>query len=331
MKTVLLAPLLAPRTRAFAVAAWVAALAALQLSRGPDAAPAPLVELESFLFGHAPEVAARVVIALEFALAAATLAAGTRFMAAATAILSAFVALSCLSRGVRVGGAVEPAIALSISLALVFYATRAVPAAATVHRRHGLGPAWTACAAILAGTVAAQVTAGIGFGLTVERSAGGADDHAGHSHAAPPAAQTVSIDLDLKPFEGRAIADSPLPGYLPELEAIVDALAPGQAAYLVFYNPNCETCHTVFEDYFQVPRAEAVVAIEIPIADGAISAATEPARPIDCPACERLALPKGPAWLIAPPMIVRIRDGAIECVADRFGGDCLTALQRPEG
>lgn len=326
------AVLLAPRTRALAVAIWLAAVAAIQLSRGADAAPAPLVELESFLFGHAPEVAARIVVALEFALAAATLAAGTRFMAAAAAILSAFVALSCLSRGVRLGGAVEPALALAVSLALVHFATRAIPAATTARRRHGLGPAWTACIAILAGTIAAQVTAGIGFGLAVERSAGdGVDDHAGHSHAVPPATQTVSIDLDLKPYEGRPIGDSPLPGYLPGLEAILDALAPGQAAYLVFYNPNCETCHTVFDDYFQIPRAEAVVAIEIPIADGAIDASTEPARPIECAACDRLVLPKGPAWLIAPPMIVRVRDGAIECVADRFGGDCLSALDRSEG
>ncbi len=324
-------PALPPRLRATATAAAIAGAALLQLHRGADAVPSPLVELESFLFGHAPEIAARVVVALECALAASILVAGTRFMAAAGAVLSAFVALACVSRGLRLGGVAEPGAMLAASIALVLVATAPLPAPrASTPRRHGLSPAWRAFAAIVAGTVAARTTASLPFGFSVADllvpNDHARNDHAGHDHASETP-RTISIDLDLKPFEGRPLRDTPLLGYMPDLERSLEALAPGQAAYLVFYNPSCETCHTVFDTYFRIPRAEAVLAIEIPLADGAISAASEPPRPVDCPTCELLSLPAGPAWLIAPPMVVRVRDGLIECVADRLGGDCLTVLE----
>ncbi|MFM7134591.1 MAG: hypothetical protein ACKO0W_09775, partial [Planctomycetota bacterium] len=138
--------------------------------------------------------------------------------------------------------------------------------------------------------------------------------------AEAPAQTTASVDLDMRPYIGKALLDTPLPGYLPGLADLVGT----NDAFLVFYNPSCETCHTVFREHFNLPRAAVVVAIEIPQADGAIAAAGDGIEDIECAQCERLTLPQGPNWMIAPPMTVRIRGGAIECVADRFGGDCFS-------
>ena len=69
---------------------------------------------------------------------------------------------------------------------------------------------------------------------------------------------------------------------------------------------------------------ERVVAIEIPLADNATSAAAaEYHGPIECPSCEFDMLPPGPLWLVAPPMTVKVERGVVTCVADRFGGDCV--------
>lgn len=292
-----------PRAASAAVAALLVTMALVQLRGGPDSTPDPVREILIATTGHEPAVAARVLIALEFGLAAAVLAAGARVLAVGSAVIVAFVALSCASRGLRTGGLATPLVALVAAGAVAWWAARTTRAPRALSRR-GLSYAWTALAGIAAGTLASASTAALDF----------------TKPAAKPGPAVRSIDLDLKPYVDRLFDDTPLLAYMPALR---DFVSEG-TAFVVFYNPSCETCHTLFEDHFMVPRPEKVVAVEIPLGVDAVSAAREAPRPLECFDCVKLSLEPGPNWIIAAPMTAKFVDGKLVCVADRFGGDCLT-------
>lgn len=292
-----------PRFAATVVAALLATAGVVQLRLGVESTPDPLRELLQALTGHDAGVTSRLLIAIEFGLAAAVLACGNRFLAVFASATAAFVALACVSRAVRAGGLGWPLVSLAISVALLWLAARTTPRAPS-HGRRGLSPAWTALLAIVAGTVAAQWTSAAGFTQPPAKSG--------------PAIR--SIDLDMKPYVGRMFDDTPLMAYMPTLREFVEK----GTAFVVFYNPACETCHTLFEEHFLVPRPETVVAVEIPLGVDAVSAAREAPRPIECFDCVRLSLEPGPNWVVASPMTLKFEDGKLVCAADRFGGDCLT-------
>lgn len=293
-----------PRTLSLLVALLLAALAVVQLRLGEQSVPAPLVEMSVWLFGWTPEAAARFVVALELSLAAAVVVAGTRWLASALLVMVAFVALACVSAGIRTNGWVGDAVVLLIALGGLWLASRAHEPAAS--RRRGLSPAWVALLALAAGTVTARISSAIDFSRAAESEV-------------EAKARINSIDLDLKPFVGRAIGDSPIATYLPRLAAeLGDA-----TTYIVFYNPRCDACHSLFEAHFAQPRLERVIAVEIPPAADAVLVEADHQGPIECPTCEFETLPPGPLWLIAPPMTVKVERGVIVCVADRFGGDCI--------
>ena len=295
-----------PRVVALAIAASLVTAAVVQLRGGPEATPDPVRELLVATTGHDPAVAARLLIALEFGFAAAVVAAGTRVLSVAVSAAAAFVALSCVSRALRAGGIGLPLAALVASCALLWWSTRTVSLPRASARR-GLSAGWTALGAIAAGTLASAWTASAGFAKPPEKAA--------------PAAR--SIDLDLKPYVGRMFDDTPLLAYMPALREFVSE----GTAFVVFYNPSCETCHTLFEDHFMGPRPEKVVAVEIPLGVDAVSAAREEPRPLECYDCVKLSLEPGPNWVIAAPMTVKFENGKLVCAADRFGGDCLTVEQ----
>ena len=173
--------------------------------------------------------------------------------------------------------------------------------------RRGLSPAWSALAAIAAGTAASHLSARADF-----RS-----DHT--ISAAEAKAHAMSIDLDMKGYIGKRMSESPLGTYLP---TVVERIG-NQTAFIVFYNPFCDACHTIFESDFSAPRLEMVFAIEVPPVKDAIIISQEDLGPIDCPQCVFDTLPPGPLWLVTPPMTVKVEQGVITCVADRFGGDCV--------
>ena len=297
-----------PRVASLALAAFLVALAVAQLRLGSDSTPAPLRELLAWAFGYTPELAARLIVAIELAAAAAVLVAGTRFLAVVVAGATAFFSLACVSRAVTDGSLLWPSVSLVCSVALVVYARATQPAPPRDGRR-GLSPAWPALGAIAAATATGQWTASASFA-----------DPAAATAAKAPARPTVpSIDLDMRPFEGKPLSESVLAKYVPQ----VVELCGDQAAYIVVYSPYCESCHTLFRDIFGVPRSERVIAVAVPMSDDAVSAASEPPRPIECLDCDELSLPKGPNWIVAPPMVLKIEGGVVTCVADRLGGDCL--------
>jgi hypothetical protein len=300
-----------PRTASLALAAFLVALGLVQLRLGPDATPDPARELLAWLFGYDAKVAARLIVAIEFTAASAVLVAGTRFLALAVSVVAAFLALACVSRAVTNGGLAFPALSLAVSIAFVLLARWSQPSPPAEGRR-GLSPAWPALGAIAAATSVGHWSSAASF----------------HSPDAAPRAAAAkdekpspvpTIDLEMRPFEGRPLSESTLAKYLPQLVELCAA----RDAYIVVYSPYCESCFTLFTGTFGVPRPELVIAVAVPMSDDATSASTEAPRPIECLDCVELSLPKGPNWMVAPPMVLKVESGILTCVADRFGGDCL--------
>jgi hypothetical protein len=301
----ILKPLSRPRISATLVAAFVAACAVTQLLRGVESTPTPVRETLVQLFGYTAETAGKLVIAGEIGAAAAILAGGTRALAISGSVACVFLSLACVSAAFRQGSMLLPLTALLISLGLSRLSMTGCPASRPRARR-GLSAAWTALAALAAATAAAHWSAAIWAPRAVVQQ------------ISKTGAQ--AIDFDMKPFVGRLLSESPVGTYMPELVARIGA----EQAVIVFYNPYCEACHTLFADNFATPRTELSIAVEIPIAAGATLATDQPPEPIVCALCERASLPPGPAWMIAAPMTVRVEKGVIRCVSDRFGGDCFT-------
>ena len=306
------------RFASLAVAATLCGLAIWQLRAGPESTPGALREAIRALFGYDLEVAARLIIAAEFGGAAAVLLVGNGFLSMTASIAGLFVALACLSRSLSVGGMLAPIGAMALFGALLFLSYKAAKTARALREaeespRRGLSPAWSLLGAIAAMTTSAHFAASAQF-----KSAEGA------SAPAPAPSQTVpSIDLDMRAFVGQPLSQSPLGKYMPELESLCSAANAPDGAYVVVYSPSCGTCYSLFRDNFSMPRPQRVIAIAIPLADGAVSAATEPPAPIECFDCVERTLPQGPRWLVASPMVLRIEGGIVTCAADRLGGDCL--------
>ena len=293
-----------PRFIAVLAAAMLATAAAVQLRLGADSVPRPMLQLSIVLFDWQLATAARALVAIELALAAAIVAAGARFLTTTALVAIAFTALACISAAGLAASAVLPSLTLACAAGLLWLS--AGTSMRSGRERRGLSPAWTALFAVAAGTAASVLTAGLRFTAPDEGST-------------DAKSRAIAIDLDLKPYVGRPVAESPIATYLPRVAADLG----NETTFIVFYNPRCDACHTLFRGSFSQPRPERIIAVEIPPASDAIVIEPDYMGPIECPTCEFESLPPGPLWLVAPPMTVKIEGGVIVCVADRFGGDCV--------
>jgi hypothetical protein len=204
-------------------------------------------------------------------------------------------------------------IALATSFVLLWWMMRTrVPSGANASTpRRGLSPAWTALGAIAIATSTGAV-------------AGRATDPNRPVEVAPKPAgpKVANVDFDMHPFVGRRVEETPIGASLPGLAERTR----GQTTFVVFYMPNCHACHSLFDQFFSSPRVEQVFTVEIPPAEGIPQVDTgEEHEPIVCVGCEPLLLPTGPNYLVASPMVVKIEDGVVTCVSDRFKGECLLA------
>ena len=80
---------------------------------------------------------------------------------------------------------------------------------------------------------------------------------------------------------------------------------------VVFYRGDCDHCQEVFLTYFSDP--------ELPIPTLAVDVmdyAPEGLLEFYCEDCATTELPSGPSYLIQTPVILRMKDGVITCVAD---------------
>lgn len=308
-----------PRVASTIVALSFAGLAAWHLHAGPESTPAAIREVLRWIFDYDLEVAARLLIAAECAVAAAVFLVGNRFISLVACAAGGFAALAGLSRAVREGGILPAAGATLLFAGLLWLSWRSRAPDPKPSDRRGLSPSWSLLGAIAAATAAAHLSAN----LSRESGGPGVGSAPPTAANAPAGGGVPTIDLEMRPFANKPIGESVLARYLPELNELCSPENAPAGAYVVVYSPFCETCYSLFLDNFSIPRAEKVIAISIPLADGAESAARDAPRPIDCLECTEIALPQGPNWLVASPMVLKVENGIVTCVADRFGGDCL--------
>ncbi len=324
-----------PRVLSLAIATLLLACGLAQLAWGASSVPATVALTLRGLFGYDELLAARLTVGIEFACAAAVLCVGRRFFALVIAASIAFVSLAGVSRGLRDGGFAWPLLVLVLSVVLLDRAARSQP---QTQARRGLSPAWSAVLALIALSVVGRFASQLTFAASAPTAHNSHDGH-DHSHgehggdsptaattptqgaSATPPSTLITIDLDMHTLDGRPLKDTPLLGYLPMLADLVT----NEPTFLVFYNPECETCHTLFREHFALPRRELVIAVEIPPAPSmkVNASGDEGPLPIECLGCTHLSLPVGPNWLIAPPTVLKIENGVITCVADRFKGNCF--------
>ncbi|MEN8163890.1 MAG: hypothetical protein ABFS37_07160 [Acidobacteriota bacterium] len=112
-------------------------------------------------------------------------------------------------------------------------------------------------------------------------------------------------DLDVS-----AWLEGPVPGQLEGIE------------YVMFFRKDCEHCHELMEAWFSGQLLAPTVAVAVPDRDGFPS---ENLQPFSCPECALGELPAGIDWFFQTPVLVRLEDGVIQCVADVTADDpqCL--------
>lgn len=92
--------------------------------------------------------------------------------------------------------------------------------------------------------------------------------------------------------------------------------------YVMFYRKDCEHCHELMEVWFRPAVPAPTLAIAVPERDGYPEIGLQP---FVCDDCSLAELPMGVDWFLATPVLVRVRDGVVECAAEVDAGDpvCL--------
>ena len=113
------------------------------------------------------------------------------------------------------------------------------------------------------------------------------------------------LGLKLKDQEVAQLLPRPIPLDLDEGEKLV-----------VFYRGDCDHCQEMFLTHFSD--------LELPLPTLAIDVmdyAPEGLLEFYCDGCATAELPSGPSYLIQTPVVVRLKDGVITCIADGSGSD----------
>lgn len=110
-----------------------------------------------------------------------------------------------------------------------------------------------------------------------------------------------------------------------DVSAWIDGAVPGETQgveYLLFYRKDCEHCHELMEAWFFGPLLAPTIAIAVPDRKGF---PTENLQAFDCPECSLAEMPKGIDWFFQTPVLVRLEDGIVRCVAEVTAADpqCL--------
>lgn len=74
--------------------------------------------------------------------------------------------------------------------------------------------------------------------------------------------------------------------------------------HLVYYRRDCEHCHDILTRFFGKDLPAPTIAVEMPDTDGA-------ALPMPCKDCKLHTLPKGPDYVIMPPLVMTVQDGIV--------------------
>ncbi|MCD4749736.1 MAG: hypothetical protein K8R59_10220, partial [Thermoanaerobaculales bacterium] len=83
--------------------------------------------------------------------------------------------------------------------------------------------------------------------------------------------------------------------------------------YVMFYRKDCEHCHELMEAWFADFLPAPTLAVAIPERGGF---PTENLMSFRCDDCQFSELPSGIDWFMQTPVLVRLRDGYVECAAE---------------
>lgn len=314
-----------PRGARVLSAALLVGFGSLAVAGGAASMPwlANLAELIGFPRGHGPRLLAGVLFALGGMIVLAPSWSRRLALVGPGLLVFAGTATASTIRVTRLPGPDGPGLGGWAALAVAGAALAAVAVGALIALRalrssappsRGLSVAWRIAASFVA----------LGGGLAIAAPGAPARPRAAPvaADATPvpsPSAEVPAIDLDVAAWAGRPLAETAAATHLPTLPAIVGS----DAVFLVLYNSRCGTCHDLFRERFAGELPRRVIAIEIPPAADAVLAAGDGEIAIECPDCERIALPSGPRWLVRPPTVVRVDDGVVTCVDDASGGGCF--------
>lgn len=301
---------------------WLLVIAGFQIAIGTnDALPVWLTGL-ALRFDIAPLTMLRGVIWLELATAAVILffPRWARRIAIAALVAICFSALASISASMGAAGGAAQSImlagaALAVSVTLLAIILRSAP-----HRAEStLSMQWQVITTI-AVLAASGVIAGQLPLRAVEPAARGVAS-GGTRGAAPP---TDVVEMDFAAFLNEPMSATPLARRFGQLTARTLE----DRRIVVFYNPDCGSCHDLFKAHFAGPLETPVLAIKVPLPPNADRLPSDQPPEVDCPDCEFLDLPVGPLYLGTPPMIVITENGIITCVADqRTAEECLGAAK----
>lgn len=278
------------------IPALLAALVAIESRAGLEALPLWIEGLATRL-GVAEVGLLRLLmgVQLAFAVAAILLRPWSRAISFTAALLLAFAAVAEISaiagRGLEASRFLPPAILLAICGLLLPPLARRPPGPAT-----GGSPAWRIVVLLAIATASVATAARIPISPTV------------------PTLGSFSgeiVELAVEDWVGKTIPETGLGARVPTLTALT---VEGRSA-VVLYNRHCGTCHEFFETWFAEPPPFRVIALEVPPEAGAVVLESDQPDDIECPGCERLSLPRGPLWLVKPPVLVLVEDGRVSCVA----------------
>lgn len=176
-------------------------------------------------------------------------------------------------------------------------------------------PAWRV---VLVGLVVTALFA-IAFGMPRPAAPGAASADGPETTAAPSLPEQGYYLPDYTSWLGRSWAELELAGWV---QGAPDDLDRGEQMILL-YRKDCEHCHELMELYFlgDLPMPTTVVAV--PERDGF---PTVGVQPMPCTGCRQAELPSGVDWFFQTPVLIRLADGVVRCVAeeDPTAPECVT-------
>ncbi len=87
--------------------------------------------------------------------------------------------------------------------------------------------------------------------------------------------------------------------------------------HVVLYRADCEHCHRLLEDHFSGPLDTPVIVVEVADTD------PENALPMPCDDCRMHALPEGPTYVFATPVLLTIENGVVVGVCENADDEAL--------
>ncbi|NOZ77711.1 MAG: hypothetical protein GXP48_00755 [Acidobacteria bacterium] len=94
--------------------------------------------------------------------------------------------------------------------------------------------------------------------------------------------------------------------------------------YIILYRKDCEHCHHLLQRYFSGALSAPTTVVAIPDKKGF---PTQGVLPMPCTECSRAELPSGCDWFFSTPVMIRLRNGIVECAAE-VDPDAPACLER---